>query len=322
MSTPTPDENDARPPTAGSEGSPAVPAAPAPADAGWYAGPPPPDQPPYGQPPYGQPPYGQPPYGQPPYGQPPYGQPPYGQPPYGQPPYGQPPYGQPPYGQPPYGQPPYGQPVAGPTYQAGPPPAPPAARRAATAAAWVAVLLIVGIAVAIGVVATRHDRRQPTAAAPAAGGSATPTGSPAVPSGVLFTSKAGHFRARFAAQPTARAVPVTVGSYNLQLNLAVLASPISEVANETYTPTLPPSEYQTAMRTALTSAAAPGGWTVLSQTATTFHGRPARIAQYSTPTGLHLTSMVFFSSGSSLYLLLAQAGSVYEKLSSSFEIVA
>ncbi|MGX7677908.1 hypothetical protein ACSMXN_03300 [Jatrophihabitans sp. DSM 45814] len=242
----------------------------------------------------------------------PWNQPPPMADPYQQPSYQQPSYPPTGYAPAPYAPPGY-PPVGGPgqpyPWNGYPPPAPKSRARL-----WIwltaAAVLVVAVVVAVAASSTDHHN---SASAPL-----TPTVADTATTGVLYTSTAGRFRARFPVQPTERSVPTTTGGTQINIVVAVASKPFAEVASETSSATIPVDQYQNTMRIALTSFAAPGNFTIDSQTATTFRGRPARTGTFTTPTGVHLTATVFFYTGTRLYYLVANPGPNATELAASF----
>jgi hypothetical protein len=152
----------------------------------------------------------------------------------------------------------------------------------------------------------------------ATGATLTPSASDTATTGVVFTSQAGHFQARFPAQPNEQSVPLTLGSIKENVNVALLPDPITEVSAEDISVSLPSAQYELTMRTALGTFAGSSGSTAGPQTDTTFRGKPARTGTFTTPTGDHLTALIFVYSPTRLYYLVAQSGAPITELEASF----
>jgi hypothetical protein len=154
-------------------------------------------------------------------------------------------------------------------------------------------------------------------------GSPLPSGSDTATSGIVFSSPAGHFRARFPSQPTEQTVPESSGGVNITVHNAVVQDPITEVSSEDSSVAVPEAGFQLTMRTALTSFGSGAGLTDNGdQAVTTFRGRPARTASFDTTGGQTLRALVFFYTSSRLYYLVAEDGAAFDALSDSFVAIA
>jgi hypothetical protein len=154
-------------------------------------------------------------------------------------------------------------------------------------------------------------------ASPTAGRSAP--GSSSAPGGVLVTYSAGHFRARFPSQPRERSQPGTVGSATYVVYAATVdGASTTIVASEDFTPKLPSSQYQVALRAALGSFGGSSGLTVEAQRETTFQGHVGRQGTFTSDSGDRYTLVAFMYSGNRLYLLFAAEGSAFQTLAASF----
>jgi hypothetical protein len=182
----------------------------------------------------------------------------------------------------------------------------------------ICLAVVAGVA-AIAIAATVGNSKSPTNSGPAA---LSPSASDTATDGVVVQSLAGQFRARFPSQPDEQTVPESIGGVSITVHVARTRSPITEIATETTSTAIPSDQYQTTMRIAMTSFAAPGNLTIDSQSPMTFRGRPARTAAFTAPTGEHISAIVFFYNGTRMYYLVAQTGSPFDELVASFVALA
>jgi hypothetical protein len=156
----------------------------------------------------------------------------------------------------------------------------------------------------------------------ATSGSGTPsaTASPGSTGGTPFTSKDGHFSAKFPAQPTEIAIPAqAAGTVQVALHGATCSNPMTEVALETTSQPVQPFQQQDFMQLALSSIATPVGLVDDGEAASTYKGHPARTATFNSSDGKQVTAMAVFYSTSRLYVLVAGRGAAFTNLLSSFE---
>jgi hypothetical protein len=174
----------------------------------------------------------------------------------------------------------------------------------------VALAAVIGLAIAAGVITITSRHTENVAADPA---SAT---------GISYTSPDGRFQAKFPRQPTTKTVPSSVANTRLSVFYAVTGDPLTEVGNEqVLNDEVPRSAYDSTLRIAMSSFAAGANATLDSQKVTTFRGYPARTGSITISTGEKLTVTIFFNSATSLYVLASDAGTSYDNLVKSFEIL-
>lgn len=148
---------------------------------------------------------------------------------------------------------------------------------------------------------------------------ATPGGGSSAPGGVVVTYSEGHFRARFPSQPRERSQPGTVGAATYVVHAATVdGASTTIVASEDFSPKLPSSQYQLALRAALGSFGGSSGLTVGAQRETTFQGHVGRQGTFSSDSGHSYTLVAFMYGGNRLYLLFAAEGAAFQTLAASF----
>lgn len=204
--------------------------------------------------------------------------------------------------------------------------------------AAVVVVVLVGLVI-IAVAATRHQRPSTaspssalaaTANPPVAGGSpalaagapAQPTDSPAVPAnsaavptssqdagpGLMVASTSGHFAARFPSVPVQQSVEETISGVHASIRVAVVRSPLTEVAEEDIASSVPADQQALALRSAIAVAAGTAGnGSPTQQSETTFRGKAARTSTFTTAAGEQITAIAFFEDSHTVYFLLADA---------------
>jgi hypothetical protein len=220
--------------------------------------------------------------------------------------------------------------------------------------ASVVVVLLVGLVI-IAVAATRHQR--PSNASPssalasatntpvaspavaagspalAAGAPTVPTNSAAVPTdsaaaptssstgaGVMISSTTGHFAARFPSVPVQQSVEETISGVHASIRVAVVRSPLTEVAEEDIANAVPADQQALALRSAIAVAAGTAGnGAPAQQTDMTFRGKAARTSTFTTTTGEQITAIAFFEDSRTVYFLLADAGAPFQNLTSSLQ---
>lgn len=202
----------------------------------------------------------------------------------------------------------YSQPVPGPMFL----PLAPIGNRRRRWVPWAigaaAVALVVALVTAISM----------TGSSAASG----PTLRPPIPDtatgGYVYTSKAGHFQARFLSKPREVSIPVSIGGYSATLHEVGCADPTTEVAEATSSQAIPAEQQQAGLQVELNSLAAGASLTTVAQTETTFRGLPARTATFTTADGQELTAITFDYSAKRNYTLLAQTGTAMDEIVASF----
>ena len=221
--------------------------------------------------------------------------------------------------------------------------------------AAVVVVVLVGLVI-IAVAATRHQRSStaspssasvatanpPVVSTAVAGGSpalaagvpAQPTDSPAVPtnsaavptssqdvgSGVMVASTTGHFAARFPSVPVQQSVEETFSGVHTSIRVAVVRSPLTEVAEEDIASSVPADQQALALRSAIAVAAGTAGnGSPTQQSETTFRGKAARTSTFTTAAGEQITAIAFFEDSHTVYFLLADAGAPFQSLTTSLQ---
>jgi hypothetical protein len=222
--------------------------------------------------------------------------------------------------------------------------------------ASVVVVLLVGLVI-VAVAATRHHRPSTASrltadvatasntpvASPAAAGSqnaatnspaptnspfatnspAVAAGSPAVGAGVMVASTSGHFAARFPSAPIQQSVDETISGVHASIRVAVVRTPLTEVAEEDIADAVPANEQALALRSAIAVAASTAGnGSPTLQSDTTFRGKEARTSTFTTATGEQITAIAFFQDARTVYFLLADAGAPFQNLSASLQFNA
>jgi len=214
--------------------------------------------------------------------------------------------------------------------------------------AAVVVVLLVGLVI-IAVAATRHQR--PSTASPSSASAATsdapvaspavaagspavaagapavptnsaavPTSSPAVAAGVMVASTSGHFSARFPSVPIQQSVEETISGLHASIRVAVLRSPLTEIAEEDLSSAVPTNQQALALRSAIAVAAGTvGNGSPTQQSDTTFRGKAARTSTFTTSTDEQITAIAFFEDSRTVYFLLADAGAPFQHLSTSLQ---
>jgi len=217
--------------------------------------------------------------------------------------------------------------------------------------AAVVVVLLVGLVI-IAVAATRHQ--QPSTARPSSGSATTsntpvaspaaaaaspavvagaptvptnsaaePTSSPAVAAGVMVASTSGHFSARFPSAPIQQSVEETISGVHASIRVAVLRSPLTEIAEEDLSSAVPENQQALALRSAIAVAAGTAvNGSPSQQSETTFRSKAARTSTFTTSTGEQITAMAFFEDSRTVYFLLADAGAPFQSLSTSLQFDA
>ena len=172
-----------------------------------------------------------------------------------------------------------------------------------------ACVVTAGVCAAVVVIAGSSGNRD------AAGASGTSRSS----NGTVFTSKDGHFRARFPAPPTEIGIlSQTVGPVQVSLRGAECTDPTTEVALETTGQAITVDQQQNIMQLALSSFATPAGLIDDGEAPSTYGGHLARTANFSTTDGKQLTAMTFFYSDVRIYILAATTGTPFTNLAASF----
>lgn len=193
-----------------------------------------------------------------------------------------------------------------------PPPAPKRHR-----GRWIALVaaVVVVAGVVVGVLATRSPAKHD----PTAGASLTPSVADTATTGYVFTSTKGHFRARFPDIPNERTIPEDLGGVKLTADYAAVQNPVAEVASETTSQPVAEDQQSMALAQVVREFAVPSNLTIDSQDTTTFRGISAQSAEFTSPSGIHLSALFFFSSSTRLYIIVAETGATYDELLASFE---
>lgn len=183
-------------------------------------------------------------------------------------------------------------------------------RRRPLQIATVATVVAVGaIAFAIGSSGSSHKSAGTELAAPAGADGVT-------------TYTAGHFSAKFLSTPVETQIPSTFANYRFILHLAIVRTPnVEAVEEEDYTPSIPASAMDGALRETLASFGASSGMTLVAQSVTTFQGQGARHGTFSSTTGQQFDVVAFFLGDNREYLLVAPSGSTYDDLAASFTVL-
>jgi hypothetical protein len=220
--------------------------------------------------------------------------------------------------------------------------------------AAVVVVLLVGLVI-VAVAATRHPR--PSNASPAAtsaatsntplaspavaaGSPAVAAGAPALPvnspavatnsaavptssptaAGVMVASTSGHFAARFPSVPVQQSVDETISGVHASIRVAVVRSPLTEVAEEDIATSVQADQQALALRSAIAVAAGTAGnGAPTQQSDTTFRGKAARTSTFTTTAGEQITAIAFFEDSRTVYFLLADAGAPFQTLTTSLQ---
>ena len=173
----------------------------------------------------------------------------------------------------------------------------------------VAVLVAAGIAIAVHSVVGSSGSKTPSS--PGTGASSA---------GTMFTSKNGHFKARFPSQPTELAVAAqSAGALQVALNGAICSDPMTEVELETPSQAIAADQQQQFMQLALSTLVPSDGLVDDGETQTTYSGHAARSATFNSSNGQQVTALAYFAAPTKMYLLLAGTGTPYKNLVASFQ---
>ena len=156
--------------------------------------------------------------------------------------------------------------------------------------------------------------------------SASPTPSAAAQSS-LITLPRLHIRARLAAAPHQSTLRRTVyahtaEAHTIDVHTAVLGlDPITEITEEDIAPAFPSSAAQTILSSAVAAFAATSGMDVDFQDSAVFQHHTARTVTLTGKAGTDYQLLLFMTSGSRLYLVLAQRGTAYDALTRSIQLL-
>jgi hypothetical protein len=142
-------------------------------------------------------------------------------------------------------------------------------------------------------------------------------GSDAGSAGVAYTSAAGHFSARFPAQPTETADHQRYGRIRVVYRFAGIPSDAFGVMEMDLSRRLPKPSKKL-LNDVLTQLTGSGELTLLSRTDTTVVGHPAKQAEYYAQSGRLITVLDLAFSKRRFYVLVAQSGDAFDGLKESF----
>jgi hypothetical protein len=149
-----------------------------------------------------------------------------------------------------------------------------------------------------------------------------PSGNPS--SGNLVSDTAGHIQIRLNGNPNHNVENTSVG--NEKLTLYVNSAPVpdkEEAVTETYSPALPPGGEESVLRGAVGGFAGSSGFTLGTQAAVTFRGRPGRTATFTDATVLRgqYTFLALVWSTTRTYIFFAPSGAKFNDMMASFEAI-
>jgi hypothetical protein len=146
---------------------------------------------------------------------------------------------------------------------------------------------------------------------------ATPAGADGV-----TTYEAGHFAAKFPSTPAETQLPSTFANYRFVLHLAIVRIPdVEAVEEEDYTPSIPASATDGALRETVASFGASSNMTLVSQSVSTFQGHAARHGTFTASTGQQFDLVAFFLGDNREYVIVAPSGAAFDLLAASFKVV-
>jgi hypothetical protein len=186
---------------------------------------------------------------------------------------------------------------------------------------WIAAFAVLLVAAgAIGFSIIRTTRSSHTHPALIAGNSVqnSPSAGTAPDGGVLYRSAAGHFAARFPKHPTEGTLTQSVQGVDIKAHFAADQPSRTIVEADDFSRAFPSDLMDQVLRRALVALTTTSDLTLDNQTATTFQGRPARQAQYTSAKGSTLTALVVAYNSKRVYLLYAQSGPAFDSLRQSF----
>jgi hypothetical protein len=197
------------------------------------------------------------------------------------------------------------------------------ASRLAASAATVSSTPVASPAVAAGSPAVATNSLPPTNSPLATNSPAMAAGSQAVGAGVMVASTSGHFSARFPSAPIQQSVDETISGVHASIRVAVVRTPLTEVAEEDIANAVPANEQALALRSAIAVAASTAGnGSPTQQSDTTFRGKASRTSTFTTAAGEQITAIAFFQDSRTVYFLLADAGAPFQNLSASLQFDA
>jgi hypothetical protein len=141
--------------------------------------------------------------------------------------------------------------------------------------------------------------------------------------GVPYHSEAGHFSARFPHTPQSEEQSLTSNGYPMH---EVVASDDKgkTAAGMLSFDSLPNAANlpdDTVLQAGMAGAAAAAHLTNSSEKATTFHGKPARVGQFTDPDGVTATMMIVKYDATRFYLMIAAPGKPFDNLERSFTML-
>lgn len=136
----------------------------------------------------------------------------------------------------------------------------------------------------------------------------------------VYTSKAGHFSARFPDRPDERSIKRSDFGVDVTIYLATSSLTHIQVASERLSEDVPNVRDDTVLRAALTQIVDALGTTFSSQEETTFQGQPALEAAYESG-GTPTTVLISAYSEHEVYLIVAPSGPAYDGVKSSFRAI-
>lgn len=144
----------------------------------------------------------------------------------------------------------------------------------------------------------------------------------------LTIYQAGHFSATFPSTPSFNEIPASLGGTQLTMHIAGVQITVAggihsaELVEEAeVNPGLAPSTFDADLRVLLGSAAGVSGAVVTAETATAFHGKPARVGQFSNADGSVLTVLAFIDRPTRIYVISAPAGARFNALAVSLVVL-
>jgi hypothetical protein len=195
------------------------------------------------------------------------------------------------------------------------------ARRETRRGYWIAAVMIVVLAaagLAWRVVDPHGDSQDMTLPAGTGVSPQATTATPPAGPGNVYRSAAGHFAVRLLQRPTEQARPGSANGLTITTHIMAETSSNSLVEGADISPGIPASAVDSFLRGEIDGIASSGALTLEHQNKATFHGRPAREAEYHSSNGLTFSAVAVIYGSQRNYVLLAPSGPAFVALENSF----
>jgi hypothetical protein len=196
-------------------------------------------------------------------------------------------------------------------------------RRRTPVGVWISIVLVIALVAAGGgylVLKARHANKNVAATGLTKVKINDSEVQTAVDAGVLYSSKAGHFTARFPNRPDTQDATTTIEGKSLRVVGAGDSVSHSVVETITVTAGTPAvrSEAKKDLRDLLAGFADSLHMTSKAEVSTTVDGRAARVGEFVSDAGSSFTMLGIEYSGTRFYMVLAPTGVAYAALKKSF----